>query len=125
MNVMKKEVIEYDKLVILSDDGTADIANVYDRNDDSIFAESKNYDYAVPLADLKVHVGAIGRVYTLAADRDYIHDTIRLAALEKSIVLRHVTQFEKPQALDNGKMSIKQMLLFALVGVLLLAVIFK
>lgn len=124
MNVLKKEVVERDKLVVFNEDGTADIATVFDRDDNAIYAESPTLDYAVPIGDLKSFVSSFGRIYTLKADFDYIQDTVRLAALEKSIVLRHVTQFEKAAPENNG-LNIKQIMLYVLIGVLLLGVIFK
>lgn len=117
---------ERDRVVILNQDGTADIAYVYDTDDQAIYAESGVQEYAIPVGDtnVKSFVSGIGRIYVLGADQDYVQDTKRLAALEKSIVLRHVTQFER--RIEEGKrMSVKELLLYALVGILLLAVIFK
>lgn len=121
---MNKDVIERDKLVIFSDDGTADIATIYDQDHEKVYAESRTQDYSAPIADLKSFVGSNGRIYTLWAESEYIRDTQRLAALEKSTVLRQVTMFEKPVAEKEG-INWKAIGMYAVFGVMLLAVIFK
>lgn len=125
LSKLSKEPVYNDKLVVIDENGTADIASVFDRDDQKIYAESSSHDYAVPMGDCKVHVGSIGRIYVLQADSDYVSDTQRLAALEKSIVLRQVTQFERERTNDKKGIDIKQIMLYALIGVLLLGVIFK
>jgi hypothetical protein len=122
---LKKPETDRDQVVIIDQNGTADIATVYDQDDQSLYAESVTQDYAVPLGDVRALVGPRGRIFMLAADSDYVRDTKRLAALEKSIVLRQVTHFEKPKELPASGLNIRSILLYALVGVLVLAVIFK
>lgn len=124
LNKLSKDQVYNDKLVIIDQNGTADIANVYDTDDTKIYAESSSHDYNVPVGDCKAFVGSTGRVYVLQADSDYVNDTKRLAALEKSIVLRQVTQFEKVRE-SKKQIDIKQIMLYALIGILLLGVIFK
>jgi len=123
---LKKPAVERDRVVIVNGDGTADIATVYDADDQAVYAASGAQEYAIPVGDTKVHsfVGGSGRIYVLGADPEYVQDTKRLAALERSIVLRHVTQFER-RVEDAKKMSIKELMLYLLVAILLLAVIFK
>lgn len=125
MTRLRRPVPDRDRVVILDADGTADIATVVDADDQAIYADSATQEYAIPVQDAqKSYVGPSGRIYLLAADSDYISDTKRLAALEKSIVLRHVTQFDKPRDQPGG-IKIKEILLYVMIAVLLLAVILK
>lgn len=124
INKLKKPVADRDRVVIIEENGTADIATVYDSDDQSVYADSSSQDYSIPLADLTSHVGPHGRIYILKADSDYVRDTKRLAALEKSIVLRHVTQFVTPRE-DTPAFNLKQIMMYVLIGILLLAVVFK
>lgn len=122
---LRKPVPERDRVVIIEEEtGTADIAVVIDEDDAAIYAESSVQDYAIPRGDLKPFVGPSGRVFLLAADTEYVRDTERLAALEKSIVLRQITHFEKPIE-DRQSIKLKEILLYVMIGILLLAVIFK
>jgi hypothetical protein len=122
---LRKPVPDRDKLVILEEDGTADIATIYNTDDQSVYADSPSQDYAVPVGDLQAFVGPSGRIFVLRSDAEYVRDTQRLAALEKSIVLRQVTQFQKPPEPEGSGINIRSIMLYALIGVLLLAVIFK
>lgn len=123
----KKPVPNRDQVVIFADDGTADIATIIETDDQAIYAASGAQEYAIPMGDIKkVFVGPTGRIYTLFADCDYVKDTERLAALEKSIVLHQVTHFQKPAAAPEGSgINIRTILMYAMIGILLLAVIFK
>lgn len=123
---LRRPDAEKDRIVIVSQDGTADIATIVDYDDQRIFAASPNQDYSIPIADVqaKSYVGGHGRIYLIGVDPEYKQDTIRLANLEKSIVLRQVTQFER-KADEQKKLNIKDLLLYALIGILLLAVVFK
>lgn len=125
LSKLKNTAPDRDKIIVIDANGTADIATVFDRDSESLFAESATEDYAVPIADVTAFVGTQGRIYMLRADSDYIADTKRLASLEKSIVLRQVTHFQRPQDDAASGINIKAILLYALVGILLLAVIFK
>lgn len=124
LSKLQKEPSSHDKLVVIDADGTADIATVFTIDDNHLEAESINHDYSIPLADCKTFVGPMGRIFVLQADNDYVSDTRRLAALEKSIVLRQVTQFDKDREVKKG-IDYKQIALYALIGVLLLGVLFK
>jgi hypothetical protein len=123
--MLRKPVPDRDRVVIFSENGTADIAAVIDVDENAVYADSADQEYAIPITDLKSFVGPSGRIYLLAADQDYIRDTQRLAALERSTVLRQVTQFTKPAAEATGGIKIKEILLYILIGVLVVAVIFK
>lgn len=123
----KKPVPDRDRVVIFDEGGTADIATVLETDDQALYAASVTQEYAIPLGDIKkVYVGPSGRIYALFADSDYVRDTERLAALEKSIVLRQVTHFQKPLSEPEGSgINLRSILLYAMIGILLLAVIFK
>lgn len=125
LTTLKKPVPDRDRVVIYADNGTADIATVYDSDEQALYASSPNQDYAIPISDVKAHVGPGGRIYHIGATADYVSDTIRLAALEKSMVLRQITQYSKPVEALKGGLNIQKILLYVLIGVLLLAVIFK
>lgn len=115
-----------DILVVLSDQGTADIANVHEISDKSIVASSSEHEYTIPVGDVRQYVGGpSGRTLVYAASLDNVQDTQRLAELERSIVLRHITQFTKPDELQSKTISIRDILLYILIGILLLAVVFK
>lgn len=122
---LKKSAPERDRVVILSSNGEADIAAVYDRDDTAIYASSPSQEYTIPQGDLKAYVGSGGRIYVIAADPDYVSDTTRLAALEQSIVLRAITHYTKPPIDLKSGVNIQKILLYSLIAVLLLAVIFK
>lgn len=122
---LRKYVPERDRIVIFSDNNEADVAIVYDRTDDALYASSETQEYCIPISDTRSYVGKTGRIYLLGANQDYISDTVRLAALERSIVLRQITQFNKPVEEVTSGLNIQKILLYVLIGVLVLAVIFK
>jgi len=125
LSKLRKPVPERDRVVIIEENGCADIATVYDTDDHAVYAASAAQDYAIPIADLRAHVGPSGRIFVLAAESDYVRDTERLAALEKSIVLRQVTHYAKPPEDDSSGFKIRDILMYALIFVLVLGVIFK
>lgn len=123
---LRKPVADRDRVVIIEENGTADIATVYGSDDTAIYAESAAQDYAIPFGDVKSFVGIGGRIFVLNAESDYVRDTTRLAALEQSIVLKHITHFEKPKEdMPSGGLRIRDILLYGLIFILVLAVIFK
>lgn len=125
MNRGQKGTVERDRVVILEDSGQADIATVFDSDDQAIYAASPVQTYAIPRADIQgVYVSSAGRIFVLGANPDYVRDTERLAALEKSIVLRQITMYEKP-VVDDKRLDIGRIMTWVLIGVLVLGVIFK
>lgn len=123
---LQKPAPDRDQVVILESSGIADIATVIDEDNDRVYAVSESQDYSIPIGDLRAYVGSRGKIYHIGADTDYIADTKRLAALEKSTVLQQITNF-KSMPLDDDKsgISVRDILTYALVGILLLAVVFK
>lgn len=92
-----REVYEpEDMLVVIKDDGTADIAAIVSINDERIYAESTDGSFAVPIADAKSHTGRKGRIFLYPSTVENVTDCQRIAALERSTVLRQITHF------DNG-----------------------
>lgn len=120
-----KDVRPVDQLVILSTDGTADFADVMEITEECIRASSPEHDYSIPVGDVRQFVGGpTGRTLVYAATLDNVQDTKRLAELEKSIVLRHITQYTKPEMLKKT-ISIREIMAYVGVAILLLAVVFK
>lgn len=112
----KSSIEPRDVLVMIGSDGTAEIVSVIDRDHDRILAG----EYSIPIGEAKAYTGRNGRIYVCPADVEYITDTKRIAALERSTVLRHITHFEKesqPVKLPMGKIAI------AVVAVLILIII--
>lgn len=125
-SLAKKPVMERDRVIILEDTGQADIATVYDSDDQAIYAASPQQDYAIPRTDIQaVYVSAMGRIFLMGAEPEYVRDTERLAALEKSIVLRQITMYEDAPAEDARRPDIGRIMTWILIAVLLLGVIFK
>lgn len=93
----KNQQMSRDIAVIISDDGTADVAYVIDTDSDRILAENETHDYAIPIADCRHYVGSRGRIYVYGAVPECIQDTKRLAELEKSTVLKQITMYKKPE----------------------------
>lgn len=114
----EENITPRDVLVVLSDDGTADIANVIEIDEQRLLAATANGDYAVPSADLRSFTGGHGRIYVYGASWENISDCKRIADLERSTVLKHITHFERegrPVKLPMGKIM--------LIGAIILVVI--
>lgn len=114
-----------DKLVIINENGTADIADVYDRDHEKITADSITGDYTVPLADIKAYSSSRGIIYVYPSTQENIEDCQRLAALEKSIVLRQVTQYEKIIDPNDEKTDFTKIFLYILIVILVIVVAVK
>lgn len=113
-----------DRLIIMSDNGTADIASIYDQDHERVIASSATGEYTVPLADLRAYAGPRGIIYTYPATHQNIEDCQRLAELEKSIVLRQITQYEKPE-LSDSKLDFKQVFMYIIILILIIVVAVK
>lgn len=114
-----------DKLVIIDANGTADIANVYDKDHERVLGTSSTGEYSVPLADLKAYAGSRGIIYTYPATHENIEDCSRIAALERSVVLRQITQYEKPMDLEESKMDFMKLFPYILIFILVIVVAVK
>lgn len=125
LSKLRKPVPDRDRVVIIEENGVADIAAVYAADEQAVYAESAVQEYAIPAADLKSFVGPSGRIFLLCAEPEYVRYTKQLAELQKSIVLRQVTHFQKTDDDTGSGIRIGQILMYALIGVLVLGVIFK
>lgn len=122
--MMGKRRITTDTVVILSEDGTADIADVLDTDDRAVYAQSETRSYALPRADLRTYIGPAGRVYVLSAEPDYVRDTERLADLEQVLVLRQITSYAPAEEAGAG-WRWRDIILYVLIFVLVLGLIVK
>lgn len=92
---VKQEPYEpQDTLMIFKEDGTADIASVTDINDERLYAENAITSYSVPVGDYTSYTGRKGRIFLCGAELDAVSDYQRIAALERSTVLRQITHFQ-------------------------------
>jgi hypothetical protein len=110
-----------DIMVIFSTDGTADIAPIVEITEERVLAVGE-VEYAVPLGDLKVYIGRRGRIFSYKAIEENITDSKRLAALERSTVLRQITMFEKEARPTENKLPIGKIFMIG-AGVLLMIII--
>lgn len=111
-----------DLICIFQENGTANIAPVTEINDERIYAESLDGNFAVPLGDVKSFTGPKGRIFLYPTTVENVADSQRLAALERSIVLRQITHFA-PEANYEEKAGIPlrfKVAIGLIVGILLL-----
>jgi hypothetical protein len=113
-----------DVIVLFSDNGTAEIAPIAEINEDRILAYGE-VEHSVPLEDTKVFIGRYGRIFTYRASEDNITDTKRIAALERSTVLRQITLFEKERVPEAAKMSMGKILLIGAAVLIVIFLLFK
>ncbi|MMZ53859.1 hypothetical protein D1872_156640 [compost metagenome] len=113
-----------DVLIITKDDGTADIAPIVTINDERIYAESPQGNYAVPVGDARSFVGRKGRIFMYPSTVENVTDCQRIAALERSTVLRSITHFEDQQALPGKPLPLFKIML-GVAAVVLLIIILK
>lgn len=109
-------------LVVINDNGTADIATVLDKDHEKVRASSYTSNYVIPLSDLKAFASPNGIIYTYPSTHENIEDCQRLADLEKSIVLRQITQYERPVVEEPDKIDFMKYFkygIFALVVIIL------
>lgn len=109
-----------DTLVIMSDDGTADIVTVKDISEDRI----NGGNYAIPTGDVKSYTGPRGRIFVYPSTFENIQDARRLAGLEKSIVLRQLTQYSPPEIPDERR-DITKLLPWIVIVILVIIVAVK
>lgn len=115
-----------DMVCIYKDDGTADIAPVTSINDERIFAQSASSNYSIPLGDVKSYTGPQGRIFLYPSTIENVTDCQRIAALERSTVLRQITHFADRGAIEEPmKMSKMKLILIGGAVVLLLILLLK
>lgn len=114
-----------DLLVVFSTDGTADIAPIREISEERILAAGE-VEYCVPAGDTKVYIGRYGRIFSYPATEENISDTKRLAALERSTVLKQITMFEKERIEPAGKLPIgKLMIVVAIIVIFIIMLAVK
>lgn len=85
-----------DRLIIYESDGhNCEIYYVTEISDEAVICAGR---VVVPKADCHVSMSAEGRVWLYNAPKAHVHEVERLAQLEKSMVLRQMTNYnpEKP-----------------------------
>jgi precorrin-6B methylase 2 len=107
-NHTKNQAESYaDMLVVISEDGTADIAKVVEKDGQRIFAGGDG-EYSVPLDHIKSYTGKRGRIFVSSATLECISEYRAIARLERSVVLRQITQYEpaitEPTKIDFMKL---------------------
>lgn len=115
----ENESVMQDILIVFSTDGRADIAPIIEISDERILAVGE-VEYAVPLGDTKAYIGRRGRIFSFPSTSENIADVKRIAALERSTVLRQITLFEKEARTIDEKKPIGKLLL---IGVVILIII--
>lgn len=99
-----------DILIVFDDEAkTSDIKRINNITEDTLFVTS---EYAVPIGDCEITNSVNGRNFFYRAPSQSIQETKRLAQLEKSMVLQHITQFKpKPPESPFDIMKIGLMLI--------------
>ncbi|MEK4477816.1 hypothetical protein NSQ91_31895 [Paenibacillus sp. FSL R7-0048] len=113
-----------DTLVIFKDDGTADVAAVIEINDDRLYAESAMTSYSVPVGDFSSYTGRKGRIFLTGATIEASSDYQRIAALERSTVLRQITHYQGDPPIAAAGMSLLKKMLIG-VGIVALLIFLK
>lgn len=111
-----------DLLCVFQENGTANIAPVTEVNDERIYAESLDGNFAVPLGDVKSFTGPKGRIFLYPTTVENVADCQRLAALERSIVLRQITHFA-PEAggyEEKGRLPLFKIAAAIILGIVIL-----
>lgn len=118
---VKNEPQQRQMMVILRDDGTADLASVVDVSSERVLAEGSDGEYAVPVGDLRSYTTQSGRVWVYPSTLENVTDCQRIAALERSTVLQQITRFRDDSA-PAGRLPLGKLALIA-AGVVLLIVL--
>ncbi|MEK4427600.1 hypothetical protein [Solibacillus sp. FSL K6-1523] len=106
-----------DRLVVMDmEKRTSDVVYIDGVDDLSVTSTGR---YKVPRADCEVFTSSEGLIYVLKAETQYVNETMRLAALERSIVLKQLTQY-KPEPKDNPNFDLFK---WAMVFLLFVAII--
>jgi hypothetical protein len=117
----KAQEVHRDTLVYISDDGTAEILPVVDKNEERILA-GREEQIAVPIGDLDHYTGKRGRIYFLKTTSDNVQDCQRIASLERSTVLKQITMYEPERLEETKAIDLTKMMLFGLVAICLIII---
>jgi hypothetical protein len=119
-----KNQLEYsDMLIVISNDGTADIAKVIEKDGQRIFAGGDG-EYSVPLDHIKSYTGRRGRIFVSSATLECISEYKSIARLERSVVLRQITQYE-PVIAEPPKMDLSKIIPWVVIIFLIIIVAVK
>lgn len=118
MKINKRDTSR-DKMIVFSSDGTAAIANVTDANHERVAASSLHDSFSVPVGDLKSYTGEEGRIYLYASSVENVQDCKRIAELEKSTVLRQITNYKE----DAEEKTTDLMKVFLIIGIVVLGIV--
>lgn len=117
----KKEYHPNDIVVVTATSGMADIANVVEISEERILAKSSSgQEYAIPIGDTMAYTGPKGRIFVYPTIPENVMDCQRIAALERSTVLRQITHFEREQTAEMRKLPIGKI---AIIGIIVLLLI--
>lgn len=84
-----------DQLAVFKEDGTAEIVPVLTINEERLLAGNfAGEQYAIPIEHLKSYTGPTGRIFLYPSTVENVTDCQRIAALERSTVLRQITHFD-------------------------------
>lgn len=125
--LIKRDIIpDRDKVVILESDGTADIATVIDQDDERLFAVADDgQEYSIPIANAQPFVGSRERIFYVGAEPDYVTEMQRIAKLERSVVLRQITNYHDDPDVDKKQIQLREIILYILIVILIIGVIIK
>lgn len=112
-----------DTLIVLNDNGTADLMDVTSINDERIHAGPwiGEDQISVPIQDVRQYVGKKGRVFLYPSTVENVTDCRRIAQLEVSTVMRQITHFEREQ--DPPAKPISKLLLMGIALVIVIIII--
>jgi hypothetical protein len=112
-----------DVLVIISNDGTADITRVLEKDGERILAGGDG-EYSVPLDHIKSFTGKRGRIFVNSSTLECVSEYKSIARLERSVVLRQITQYE-PAIIEPPKMDLSKIIPWIVIIFLIIIVAVK
>lgn len=125
LNSRNNDVYEpRDTLAIFKDDGTAEILTVATINDERLVAGpyvGEGQQYAIPLSEVKSFTGPGGRIFLYPTTIENATDCQRIAALERSTVLRQITHFQG-ESVEPPK-PLSRTVIFGIAAAILLIII--
>lgn len=110
-----------DRLIMYESDGhNCEIHYITEISDEAIICAGRA---VVPKEDCHVSMSAEGRVWLYNAPKAHVHEVERLAKLEKSIVLRHMTSYNPEKPVNpNGDLRFWAMVFLLFVAIIAVAV---
>lgn len=117
MNLTRKEKEEQqrDVLVLISEDGTADIMPVSSVNEERVYGIGADGDVSIPHSHIKSYTGRRGRIFVTPTDLDHVLEYKSIARLEQSTVLRQITLYEPAPNEDQAKFDLMKLIPWILI----------